>query len=89
MPPNKITTPTTLCSNCLHHDSCMFEKQATAPVLQCELHALPLVPERPARTPDPISNGTSGGGLCATCDHRVHCALRTPDRIVLHCEHYQ
>ncbi len=89
MPANSTTTRSSLCANCLHQGNCAFEKQTTGPVLHCEMHALPSVPEPPARTQPKVTHAVAGKGLCGTCDHREHCALRVPDRIVLHCEHYQ
>ena len=89
MPPNKTHTLTALCANCLYHGDCTFEKQAKDPVLHCELHTLPSAPERPARTRPTVTHAMVGPGLCGSCDHRDHCSLRVPDRIVLHCEHYQ
>lgn len=89
MPPYKTNTLTALCANCLHQGDCMFEKQANGPVLHCEMHALPSAPERQARTRPTVTHAVVGPGLCGSCEHRDHCALRIPERIVLHCEHYQ
>jgi hypothetical protein len=75
--------------NCLHKGACAYERQATGPVFHCELHELPTVTAQAQRPTRPNMPLETGAGLCATCDHRDHCALRSADRIILHCEHYQ
>lgn len=89
MPPTNHRSFPSLCVNCLHKGDCTYEQQATEPVIQCELHELAAVTARVHRPTPPNLPLEIGAGLCGTCDHRDHCALRSEDRIILHCEHYQ
>jgi len=86
--PLRITGPS-LCMNCVHSGRCVFERTAAGPVQQCDEHQVP-TPPAPAPPPMvPVKNAFVPTGLCVTCDHVATCTLRSPDRIVLHCEHYE
>lgn len=86
---HKPTAGNSLCGNCMHQTNCIFRRQAVAPVVHCELHES-IVPRmngtHQAWTPPTPTMAT---GLCATCDHRTHCTLRDPERMVMHCEQYE
>jgi len=73
----------------MYSGDCLFQRQAPQPIQHCELHE--------TISPKAVStlNGASAkaatvpSGLCATCDHRTYCTLRSPERIVLHCDHFE
>lgn len=77
-----------LCMNCLHSGTCVFERDSPSPILHCAEHAVrpakPAALQRATERPLPMPTG-----LCITCDHVRGCRLRSSERIVLHCEHYE
>ncbi len=85
----KTYTSPSLCTNCIYNGDCLYQRHALGPVLQCELHeTIPsnviTIAKVPVEVVLPRANE-----LCTTCDHRTYCALRSPDRIVLHCGHFE
>lgn len=88
-------TDPSLCMNCVHSGHCVFERTSPTPVMQCDEHRVCTVDveEVPAASDPERKVGTAPifapSGLCITCDHVATCTLRSPDRIVLHCAHYE
>jgi hypothetical protein len=88
MMPIRITGPS-LCTNCVHRGRCVFERTAAGPVQHCDEHLVIAPAQSAVPSVAPVVNDFVPTGLCVTCDHGTTCALRSPDRIVLHCEHYE
>lgn len=77
-----------LCMNCLHSGHCVSERTTALPMLQCDEHRVRAVATKvTAYRPSPVPFAPTG--LCITCDHVQGCGLRSPEKIVLHCEHYE
>lgn len=78
-----------LCMNCVHGSHCVFERASATAVLQCDEHVVRTTTSNVARTAKEPRSFYVPTGLCTTCDHVNGCGLRSPERIVLHCEHYE
>lgn len=76
-----------LCINCVYSGHCVFERSSVTPVLQCAEHRAPRGAVREALSVHHAYSAPTG--LCITCDHEKGCSLRSPEKIVLHCEHYE
>jgi hypothetical protein len=86
---NKTNTSPSLCTNCMYNGDCLYQRHAQRPVVHCELHKtitsnLITIAKAPVEVVLPRANE-----LCTTCDHRTYCVLRSPERIVLHCDHFE
>ena len=86
-----------ICLTCRHADSCMYPKDSSRPVLQCEefeSHESPAPTRavtREQRRPNArVEAAASAGleGLCVNCDNRDHCKYPKPEGGVWHCEEY-
>ena len=89
MMPLRNTEPS-LCMNCVHSGHCVFERTSPTAVLQCDEHLVKTSAPAPVQVaPQAATNRTAPTGLCMNCDHVRTCGLRSPERIVLHCEHYE
>jgi hypothetical protein len=85
-----------LCGNCRHASDCATLMQASAPIIQCEMHEcgpsskprLSLVKRRPAATGEENVDTDSLLGLCTNCDHVNACLLPKPPGGVWQCEEY-
>jgi hypothetical protein len=92
IPPNKG-----LCVTCNEATTCSYAKNATAPVLYCEMFddSQPQSQEAvekvqtstsPSETTVPDSDLK---GLCVNCDNRHTCTFPKPEEGVWHCEEYR
>lgn len=86
---HKIITTSSLCMNCVHGGDCLFQQKATKPILRCELHRTAEPMAKASLDPSYMKPAPAALELCTTCDHRTYCALRGPERIVLHCDHFE
>lgn len=75
--------------NCVHSGHCIFERTARTPVLHCAEHQVPVTAGKALPPVSRVIDSFVPTGLCITCDHVKTCSLRSPERIVLHCEHYE
>ncbi len=82
-------TELSLCMNCVHSGHCVFERTAPTAVLQCDEHLVKASAPAPVKVVPQAPIWTVPTGLCVNCDHVRSCGLRSPERIVLHCEHYE
>jgi len=89
-----------LCSTCRNAPTCMYLRNSSKPVLQCEEYEeFPSEPgKKPMEAKKPISKNNPGGnpkekpkyfGLCANCKHRETCTFPKPQGGVWHCEEYE
>lgn len=47
------------------------------------------IPKRSRSRNNAVGKGISSEGLCANCDHRLHCTMRSQEGGVWHCEEYR
>ncbi|MCC6936639.1 MAG: hypothetical protein IT226_00320 [Flavobacteriales bacterium] len=88
-PSDRSTAFRSICINCVHDGNCAFQYTAATPILSCEEHEVERKQE-PARILVPsIAPAPVIPGLCGSCVHAEQCALRDPERITYHCEHYE
>lgn len=78
-----------LCMNCAHSGHCVFERTSPTAVLQCDEHIVKTGAPAPTKVSAQAAIWAAPTGLCMNCDHVRACGLRSPERIVLHCEHYE
>ena len=88
-PSEPYTTEQTICTGCIHDGDCVFQRNSATPILFCEEREVErkLEPVRAFAT-----NGIHASvipGLCGSCVHAENCALRDPERITYHCEHFE
>lgn len=80
-----------VCQNCMYNDNCALKTSDTIPVNYCNEYSL-TNQKGFLKTPD-LSNSldlqNNYEGLCKSCDHVSSCSLKSIDRYVLNCEHYQ
>jgi len=75
--------------NCVHSGHCVFERTSATPVMQCDEHLVPRAMIKEVVSAPRPRPYFAPSGLCITCDHVQGCGLRAPEKIVLHCEHYE
>jgi len=86
-----------LCATCTEAPHCAYAKNATRPVLYCEMFnegepkeqvesEQPVSPPQSSEEREPISQLK---GLCVNCDHRDTCTYPKPEGGVWHCEEYR
>ena len=80
-----------LCATCAHSPTCLYLKQATRPITQCEefrVFSPQQQGDEKAEAPSvPESSGDKG--LCVNCENRDTCTLPRPEGGVWHCEEYK
>ncbi|MBL0127927.1 MAG: hypothetical protein IPP83_10825 [Flavobacteriales bacterium] len=89
-PSGRSTASHSICTDCVHDGNCVFQRSSCTPILFCEEHEVERKQEEPVRAT--MVNGVRTPvvpGLCGSCIHIEHCALRDPERITYHCEHYE
>ncbi|WKZ66792.1 MAG: hypothetical protein QY325_02445 [Flavobacteriales bacterium] len=86
----QVRTAVSLCMNCRYRGGCQFEHQAIRPMLHCEAHEAMGAAVNTVTGHVRIARTASAPyGLCTTCDHRAHCSLRSRERLVLQCDHFE
>ncbi len=88
MVPLRVHEPS-LCMNCMHGGHCVFERTTPTAVWQCDEHLVKAPAPAPVQAARPEAIWPVPTGICVNCDHQRGCGLRAPERIVLHCEHYE
>ena len=89
-----------LCATCRNASTCMYLKNSSKPILQCEeFEEFPSKPEKkPMEASMSMSKNNPGGnpgekskyfGLCSNCKHRETCTFPKPQGGVWHCEEYE
>lgn len=78
-----------LCYNCVYSGSCSIESQAKTPIFHCEEHLTKGSDERPFVANSKQTETTNHLGLCSSCDFKDTCSLRSENKIIINCEHYQ
>ena len=94
--PKTLSIPTggtvaspTICTGCVHDGNCTFQSNSISPILLCEEREEERTLE-PTHLMKAIKTVVpSVPGICGSCIHAEHCALRDPERITYHCEHYE
>lgn len=82
-------TSLSLCTNCMYNGDCLYQRQSRRPIVDCELHeTIPSSVISIAKAQVEVALPRANE-LCTTCDHRTYCALRSTERIVLHCDHFE
>ena len=78
-----------ICKGCVHDGDCVFQRSSATPIMFCEereverkLEPVRVMVASVVRIPDVP-------GLCGSCVHVENCALRNPEHITYHCEHYE
>jgi hypothetical protein len=93
-----------LCSTCNEAPHCVYAKNATSPILYCEMfddsqpeekaeigHSEDLNQDQDETETKTVQENPSHGqlkGLCVNCDHRHHCTFPKPEGGIWHCEEY-
>jgi hypothetical protein len=86
-----------LCATCTEAPHCAYVKNASRPILFCEMFNEG-EPKEQIETEQPLSSPRSPEegrpvsqlkGLCANCDHRDTCTYPKPEGGVWHCEEYR
>ena len=88
-PSDRSTASRSICTNCMHDGDCAFQRNAAAPIHFCEEHEAERKQEPVRVMVASIAPAQTIPGLCGSCAHVEHCALRDPERITYHCEHYE
>jgi hypothetical protein len=72
-----------LCGSCIHFQGCVYRKNSTKVVIQCEVF-------ESRETPAGKSDITQVlGGLCLNCSKKLFCHLPKESSGVWHCEEYE
>jgi hypothetical protein len=93
----EATSSKGLCATCNEAAHCAYARNATAPILFCEMfdesETQEQVTAAEARIADPspveMKPVRRLKGLCANCDHRDTCTYPKPEGGVWHCEEYR
>lgn len=79
-----IKTPTGLCESCVHAEHCVYRRNATKAVIECEVFE---------SADDAVRQLSAGGdalrGLCLNCSKNYVCSLPKKVSGVWHCEEYE
>ena len=92
-----------LCCNCKSNSDCILRTKKNLPLLYCEQFEIEILPPSPESLQKETSRSCSGeklendctealygGGLCADCQNRASCSLRSgTEGGVWHCEEYE
>lgn len=78
-----------VCFNCVYSGNCAFESQSAEPILHCEEHFIESANEKPFVEDREQSKTKNYLGLCSSCDFKDICSLRSENKIIINCEHYQ
>jgi len=93
----EVTLNKGLCATCNEAPHCAYARNATVPVLFCEMFddgesEQTVKTERPPFSPRPTGEEKPASqlkGLCVNCDHRHTCTFPKPEGGVWHCEEYR
>lgn|GEM_PF-313533 len=93
----EVTPNKGLCATCTEAPHCVYARNATAPILFCEMFdegkpVEQVEPEKPQSSPQHSREEKPAGqlkGLCINCEHRGTCTFPKPEGGVWHCEEYR
>lgn len=78
-----------ICSSCSHENNCIYLKNASGNIFQCEEFELEPVKKAEALIAEQVDTCENNfTGLCKNCKEQGHCHLQNCNSVIWHCEEF-